>query len=198
MDRQGRLTARLIPQLLSLAFSVGAAVAIADPQKMIGDTQRMLIEAQSFSIPSGGKAQPRAMCLDAASHSPTPATRFVFAPTSLGDIQVSVPGGKQMTLQQAIDRHIVEVRGTQGYSSVEFRNLLPSGEIKVVVQRNSVVAPDKSYRTGDLRGLPELESRKLTSQAALWQSRAVQSGQAATPAVVEPQSSTPAQEAPRN
>jgi hypothetical protein len=151
----------------------------------------MLIESQNFSIPAGGKAEPRAMCLDASSASPTPATRFAVAPKDVGDIRVTVPGGKEMSLQAAIDKHIIEVRGTQGYSSVEFRNLLPSGEIKVNVVKNSVVMPDASYRAEDLKGLPELKAAHLVSQSALWESRAVQMGQvhaeaavAASPVVV--------------
>jgi hypothetical protein len=187
--------ARLACQLLLLVLSAEAAVALAD-------TQRMLIESQNFSIPPGGKAQPRAMCLDEASHSPDPSTRFGSAPGSLGDIRVNVPGGKEMSLQQAIDRHIVEVRGTQGYSSVEFRNLMSSGEVKVSVRRNSVVIPDGSHRTDDLRGLPELKaSAPMASQEALWHSRSVQQArQSNVPAATDPEGTTPppVQQAPRN
>jgi hypothetical protein len=175
MEQQASLPARrsaagrLALQLALLGLSVNAAVALAD-------VQRMLIESQSFSIPAGGKAEPKAMCLDASSSSPSPATRFGLAPKDLGDIRVTTPDGKQMSLQAALDKHIVEVRGTQGYSAVEFRNLLTSGELKVNVVHNSVVIPDASYRTADLKGLPELQGTRLVSQSALWESRSVQMG----------------------
>jgi hypothetical protein len=201
MEQQARFpvrksqAGRLALQLLLIALSVDAAAALAANQT----TQRMLIESQNFSIPAGGKAEPRAMCLDASSASPSPATRFAVAPKDLGDIRVTVPGGKEMSLQAAIDKHIVEVRGTQGYSSVQFRNLLPSGEIKVNVVKNSVVMPDGSYRAEDLKGLPELKAEHLVSQSALWESRSVQMAArgdataAASPVVVTGQRAIPAQ-----
>jgi hypothetical protein len=166
-----RVRVRLALQLLLAGLAVNAAVALAD-------VQRMLIESQSFSIPAGGKAEPRAMCLDASQSSPSPATQFTVAPKGeLGDIRVTTADGRQMPLQEAIDKHIVEVRGTRGYAAVEFRNLLSSGEIKVDVLHNSVVIPDASYRTADLQGLPELHATRLMSQSALWASRSAQIGQ---------------------
>jgi hypothetical protein len=188
-------------QALLLALAMNAAVAFCQ-------TQRMLIESQNFTVPSGGTAQPRAMCLDASSHSPSPATRFASAPQNLGDISVTVPGGKQMSLQQAIDRHILEVRGTQGYSAVEFRNLLTSGEIKVAVRRNSVVVPDGAHATDELRGLPQLEAASAKfDQAGLWQARAVQQAAAPhvspspaadpSPPIQTPQQQTPQQLTPQ-
>jgi hypothetical protein len=165
-------------------------------------TQRMLIESQNFTVPSGGTAEPRAMCLDASSHSPSPATRFASAPKDLGDILVTAPGGKQMSLQQAIDRHILEVRGTQGYSAVQFRNLLTNGDIKVAVRRNSVVVPEGAHATDELKGLPQLEVTSAKyDQAGLWHARAEQQAaaapQASPPPVADP---SPAQQAlpPRN
>lgn len=97
-----------------------------------------------------------------------------MAPKDLGDIRVTLPDGKQMPLQAAIDKHILEIRGINGYSAVEFRNLLPAGVIKVAVRRNSVVMPDSSYETADLKGLPELQATRLETQSALWASRSQQ------------------------
>lgn len=151
--------------LLLVAISMSTALALA------GTSQRMFIEAQNFSIPAGGTSQPRAMCLDESAPSPSPATRFTYAPASLGDIRIAV-NGHEMPLQSAIDRHIIEVRGTQGYSSVKFRNLLPSATVKVLVRRNSVLIPDRSYATADLRGLPELAAAGMkVDQQELWASR---------------------------
>lgn len=167
MAAYGSSVMRLGVFLLLLVSSVQVAQAAVE-------TQRMLIESQNFSIPAGGKAEPRAMCLDSGAASPTPATRFAKAPQTLGDIRVILPDGRQMDLQKAIDKRIVEVRGAQGYASVEFRSLLPSGDIKVEVRRNSVVVPESDHATDDLKGLPELQATHLKSQQELWASRSQQ------------------------
>ena len=120
--------------------------------------QRMMLTQQSFSIGAGNKQSATAICLDESGDSPAAGADYSSAPANLGKVRITAPGLPVMSLQEAIDKKILRVSGNGSYESLDFQSLLPAGDIKVSVPRNSVVAPDATYETADLIGFPELRA----------------------------------------
>jgi hypothetical protein len=115
--------------------------------------QRMLLAPGVYAVPPGGHYDADAFCLDESLAAPQPGDPLSNAPASLGDAVVTVEGASPLSLQAAVDQHIVQVEGLGGldYSHVRIMNLSPTKNVQVIVKTPSVLAERKDSPMEDLR-----------------------------------------------
>ncbi len=127
--------------LTLLAAATGRAEAAA--------SQRMVIPPGCYSLSPGDHYDVPAYCLDQTFSPPPSGADLSYAPASFGDAAVLVQGGVPLTLQAALQQHLVAVEGLGDHRRVRLRNL-GAEKIQICIRAPTVVMGNGDYYTGDL------------------------------------------------
>ncbi|HWK47053.1 MAG TPA: hypothetical protein VNT30_20190 [Stellaceae bacterium] len=115
--------------------------------------QRMVIAPGIYGLRPGGSSDAEAFCLDEALAAPIPGVALSRVEAEALDATVTVADASPITLQSAIDRHIIAVEGLGGldFAHIRLKNLLPDRAVKVEVKAASVLAENDDYPMADAR-----------------------------------------------
>jgi hypothetical protein len=137
------------------AFVVGFLMMMASTHGHAAEVkhQRMLLAPGVYTMLPSGHYDADAFCLDESLAAPLPGDPLSNAPASLGEAVVTVEGASPLSLQAAVDQHVIQVEGLGGldYSHVRIMNLSSTKNVQVIVKTPSVLAERKDSPMEDLQ-----------------------------------------------
>jgi len=137
---------KLIRTLLSALAIVFFCSGVSHAQ-----TQRLMLPRGSFKIPAAGSSIRPSICLDYHRAPPAPGSSLNKLLISSHSKVIEI-GNQKYSLHEAIQKKLLEIRATQDFLEVEFKNLSKQ-EIKINFGDETVIA-EKFER---VRDLPNLE-----------------------------------------
>ncbi|HLI11514.1 MAG TPA: hypothetical protein VKY65_07930 [Alphaproteobacteria bacterium] len=132
-----------------LAALVWALLLAAPARADTSGMQRMILAAGCYDLPPAASCDAAAFCLDQARAAPPAGSRLATAPAGFGKAVVKVNGGAPLSLQAALDRHLVSIEGLGEHLRLRLRNLTHD-RIAICFTAPMVVMGNGETYTGDL------------------------------------------------
>ncbi len=138
---------------LVLAGMLTLAAAAPAPAAAAG-FQRMVIAPGCYALAPGKSLEVPAYCLDQSMAPPASGAILANAPQSFGATLVKTAAGGGLTLQAALEQHLLQVEGAGSDARVSLRNLTES-PLEICVTTPTVIMANGNYAIGDLPKLYE-------------------------------------------
>ena len=145
--------------LLLATLSAGAALAITP------GFQRMVIAPGCYALAPGQSVEVPAYCLDQDMAPPPQGAILPNAPSKFGTALVKIAAGGALSIQAALDQHLLQVEGAGNDAHVRLRNLT-SSRLELCIGSPPVVMANGDYASGDLAKLYQRIARILAPAGA--------------------------------
>jgi hypothetical protein len=153
------LRGTILRLFLLLALIAAAAPALAAP------AQRMVIAPGCYSLAPGDHYDIPAYCLDQSFVPPASGAELSEAPAQFGNAAVLIEGGLPLSLQAALQQHLVAIEGLGDHTSLRLRNL-GATPLQICIRAPTVVMGSGDNYTGDLPTLYPHIAQVLASAGA--------------------------------
>lgn len=120
-------------RILWMTGFLAAIFSVLGPELVVAQTQRMALAAGSYSIEAGATSRVPSYCLDYTRKAPGPKSNFKHVLSAPSEASITV-GDQTFTMQEAIDKNLVEVRG----NLMSIEDLMASLDDPVLQQRMTV------------------------------------------------------------
>jgi len=138
---------------LVLAGMLTLVVAAHAPAAAAG-FQRMVIAPGCYALAPGKSLEVPAYCLDQSMAPPASGAILSNAPAPFGATLVKTAAGRGLSLQAALEQHLLQVEGAGSDARVSLRNLTQS-PLEICIKTPTVIMANGNYAIGDLPKLYE-------------------------------------------
>jgi hypothetical protein len=144
-----------------IAFLLLAVTAAGCGRAEAAATQRMIIPPGCYSLAPGDHYDVSAYCIDQSFAAPASGAVLGYAPASFGEAAVVIEGGIPLTLQAALEQHLIAIEGLGDHLRVRLKNLTAQ-KLQICIRAPTVVMGNGDYYSGDLPQIYDAIAKMLT------------------------------------